>query len=130
MVPELNKVLCVEDEADIQIVAKMALESVGNFTVHMCGSGSDALTELPGFDPDIILLDVMMPGMDGPDTFRAIRRLDGYESVPIIFMTAKVMEEDREHYRSLGAAGIIAKPFDPMALPDQIREIWNQHHDR
>ena len=116
MVPELNKVLCVEDEADIQIVAKLALESVGKFTVHMCGSGSDALAEILGFDPDIILLDVMMPGMDGPNTFKAIRQLDGYESVPIIFMTAKVMEKDREFYRSLGASGIIAKPFDPMAL--------------
>jgi two-component system OmpR family response regulator len=130
MVPELNKILLVEDEADIQIVAKLALESVGKFTVHMCGSGSDALAELPGFDPDIILLDVMMPGMDGPDTFKAIRQLDGYAAVPIIFMTAKVMEKDREIYRSLGAAGIIAKPFDPMALSDQIREIWGQHHAR
>lgn len=130
MVPELNKILMVEDEADIQIVAKLALESVGNFTVHMCSTGSDALAELPNFDPEIILLDVMMPGMDGPDTFKAIRQLDGYESVPIIFMTAKVMEADREHYRSLGAAGVIAKPFDPMALPDQIRKIWGQHHGR
>jgi len=128
MVPELNKILCVEDEADIQIVAKLALESVGNFTVHMCSSGSDALVDLPSFDPEIILLDVMMPGMDGPDSFKAIRQLAGYENVPIIFMTAKVMEKDREYYRSLGAAGIIAKPFDPMALPDQIREIWGQHH--
>ncbi len=102
----------------------------GNFTVHMCGSGSDALADLPEFDPDIILLDVMVPGMVGPDTFKAIRQLDGYASLPIIFMTAKVMEKDRENYRSLDAAGIIAKPFDPMALPDQIREILGQHYDR
>ena len=130
MVPEPNKNLMVEDEADIQNVAKLALESVGNFTVHICSSGSDAVAELPGFDPDIILLDVMMPGMDGPDTFKAIRRLGGYESLPIIFMTAKVMETDREYYHSLGASGVIAKPFDPMTLSDQIREIWNQHHGR
>jgi two-component system OmpR family response regulator len=94
----------------------------------MCGSGADALAELPGFEPDIVLLDVMMPGMDGPDTFRAIRKLDGYENVPIIFMTAKIMEKDRDHYRALGAAGVIAKPFDPMTLSDQIREIWDQQH--
>ena len=96
----------------------------------MCSSGNDALAELPGFGPDIILLDVMMPGMDGPDTFKAIRRLEGYENIPIIFMTAKVMEKDRGNYRALGAAGIIAKPFDPMTLSDQIREIWVEYHGR
>jgi len=130
MVPGLTKILCVEDEQDIQIVAKLALESVGNFTVHMCSSGNDALAELPGFGPDIILIDVMMPGMDGPDIFKAIRKLEGYENIPIIFMTAKVMANDRENYRALGAAGIIAKPFDPMTLSDQIREIWVEYHGR
>jgi CheY-like chemotaxis protein len=128
MAPELKKILCVEDEQDIRTVAKLALESVENFSVAMCGSGDEALGELPNYNPDIILLDVMMPGMDGPDTLKAIRRLDGYENVPIIFMTAKVMEKDRDHYRSLGAAGVIAKPFDPMNLADQVRKIWGEYH--
>jgi len=72
---------------------------------------------------------VMMPGMDGPTTYQEIRKLDGYRDVPIIFMTAKVMESDREQYMSLGAAGIIAKPFDPMELPDNIRQIWAERND-
>jgi CheY-like chemotaxis protein len=130
MSSELSKILCVEDEADIQAVAKVALEMVGKFEVKMCSSGQDALDTLPGFAPDLILLDVMMPGMDGPTTYQEIRKLDGYNDVPIIFMTAKVMENDREQYMSLGAAGIIAKPFDPMVLPDQIRQVWTEYHDR
>ena len=75
-----------------------------------------------------MLLDVMMPGMDGPTTYLEIRKIEGFENIPIIFMTAKVMESDREHYKSLGAAGIIAKPFDPMTLSDQIKTIWNEHN--
>jgi len=126
--PDLNKILCVEDEADIQAVAKVALEAIGNFTVQMCSSGQEALDTLPGYAPDLILLDVMMPGMDGPTTLEAVRKLDGYADIPVIFMTAKVMESDREHYMHLGAAGIIAKPFDPMTLTNQIREIWDQYH--
>ena len=129
MTPELNKILCVEDERDIQAVAKVALEAVGKFTVQMCGSGQEALDELGTFGPDLILLDVMMPGMDGPTTFKSIREMSEFEAVPIIFMTAKVMESDQNLYRSLGAAGIIAKPFDPMMLSTHIREIWVDHHD-
>ncbi|NQV54755.1 MAG: response regulator [Rhodospirillales bacterium] len=129
MTPDLKKVFCVEDEMDIQTVARVALETVGNLTVEMCSSGSEALKVLPGYGPDIILLDVMMPEMDGPDTLAAIRQLPGFDQVPVIFMTAKVMDSDREHYRSLGAAGVIAKPFDPMKLADQVREIWAAHHE-
>jgi two-component system, OmpR family, response regulator len=129
MASELSKILCVEDEADIQAVAKVALETVGQFQVQMCSSGQEALDTLPEFAPQLILLDVMMPGMDGPTTYQEIRKIDGYAEVPIIFMTAKVMESDRDQYISLGAAGIIAKPFDPMVLSDQIRQIWNEHHD-
>ncbi len=126
---ELNSILYVEDEEDIQAVAKIALEAVGNFSVNMCSSGQEALGVIPEYNPDLILLDVMMPGMDGPTTYQAIRQLDGYEKTPIIFMTAKVMESDREHYKSLGAIGVIAKPFDPMTLSDQIKEIWGNYHD-
>jgi len=130
MVPKLKKILCVEDEMDIQTIAKVALEAVGNFTVQMCGSGQGALDVLKEFSPDLILLDVMMPGMDGPTTYGSIRKMNDFENVPIVFMTAKVMETDQKLYRSLGAAGIIAKPFDPMTLSSQIEEIWAEHHER
>lgn len=125
---ELTNIILVEDEADIQAVAKVALEAIGNFSVKMCSSGQEALELLQEQTPDLMLLDVMMPGMDGPTTYLEIRKIEGFENIPIIFMTAKVMESDREHYKSLGAAGIIAKPFDPMTLSDQIKTIWNEHN--
>ena len=105
------------------------LETVGQFQVKMCSSGQEALDDLASFAPDLILLDVMMPGMDGPTTYQEVRKIEGYLEVPIIFMTAKVMESDRQQYISLGAAGIIAKPFDPMVLSDQIRQIWKENQD-
>ena len=122
---ELNKILYVEDEPDIQTVAKLALETVGGFTVEICGSGDMALERAPDFDPDLILLDVMMPGMDGPETLSALRRIVGLSDTPVIFMTAKVMESEVERYENLGAVGVIPKPFDPMTLADRVRDIWN-----
>ncbi|NQU62076.1 MAG: response regulator [Rhodospirillales bacterium] len=120
----LKKILYVEDEADIQAIAKMALESVGGFEVMVCGSGLEAINQGPGFAPDIILLDVMMPGMDGPDTLEALKRLPELKTTPAIFLTAKAMPSEIERYKELGALGVIAKPFDPMKLSDQVREIW------
>ncbi len=125
---ELQNILLVEDEADIQAVAKMALESIGGFSVEVANSGIEALEVLKGHNtPDLMLLDVMMPGMDGPTTFEEVRKIDHLKDIPIIFMTAKVMESDKEQYKSLGAAGVIAKPFDPMTLADQIRGLWAEH---
>jgi len=121
---ELQNILLVEDEADIQAVAKVALESIGGFSVEVANSGLEALEVLKNHTPDLMLLDVMMPGMDGPTTFGEVRKIDHLKDVPIIFMTAKVMESDKEQYKSLGAAGVIAKPFDPMTLADQIRSLW------
>ncbi len=120
----LTRVLLVEDEEDIRAVAELALETVGGFQLCACASGQQALTELAGFRPQVILLDVMMPGMDGPTTLRAIREVDGFEDTPAIFMTAKVQPDEVQAYLDMGAAGVIPKPFDPMVLSDQIREIW------
>jgi CheY-like chemotaxis protein len=121
----LEKILYVEDDADIQEVAKMALETVGEFTVKICSSGRQALTEAPGFDPDLILLDVMMPDMDGPTTLHELRKLPGLEEKPVVFMTAKVMQSEIGRYEELGAVGVIPKPFDPMTLAERINEIWD-----
>ena len=121
----LNKILYIEDEPDIQTVAKLALETVGGFTVEICGSGDMTLERAPDFEPDLILLDVMMPGMDGPETLSALRRIVGLSDAPVIFMTAKVMGSEVERYEKLGAVGVIPKPFDPMTLADRVREIWN-----
>ncbi|SFC44028.1 Response regulator receiver domain-containing protein [Marinospirillum celere] len=119
----LQRILLVEDEADIQAVARVALEMVGGFEVQVCSSGQQALQEAEAFSPDLLVLDVMMPGMDGPDTLKALRERSTLAEVPAIFMTAKVQPAEVEYYRSLGALGVIAKPFDPMMLANQVRQL-------
>lgn len=123
-VGELQRILYVEDDADIRAVAELALEEVGGFSVKSCGSGQEALLEGPEFLPDLILLDVMMPGMDGPSTLHALQEIPTLRGTPVVFMTAKVQTEEVASYRKLGAVDVIPKPFDPMTLADQIREIW------
>lgn len=117
------RVLCVEDDPDIRTVAQVALETVGGFTVKICSNGEEALREAEAFAPDLILLDVMMPGMDGPATFAGLRRNPSLDEIPVVFMTAKVRPSEIGHYKSLGAVDVIPKPFDPMALADQIRGL-------
>ncbi len=126
MSDELKKILYVEDEPDIQAVAKIALEAVGGFELKVCSSGDEALAAAAAFAPDLLLLDVMMPGMDGPTTLAELRKLPGLDNTPIIFMTAKVQPQEVEHFKSLGAVEVIAKPFDPMGLADQVREAWSK----
>ena len=122
----LQKILYVEDEADIRKVAKLALEEVGGLKVLVCASGAEAVDKAPGFRPDIIVLDVMMPGMDGTDTLKALHRLPELATTPAIFLTAKAMPDEIERYRELGVLNVIAKPFDPMTLADQVRKIWEK----
>ena len=122
---ELSKILYVEDDPDIQVVAQMALETVGGFTLCVCSSGQEALDQAANFAPDMILLDVMMPEMDGPTTLVNLRKINDLSDTPAVFMTAKVMPSDVERYRDLGAVDVIAKPFDPMTLAGRIQEIWS-----
>lgn len=123
---ELKKILYVEDEPDIQAVAKIALEAVGGFELKICSGGEEAIAAAAEFAPDLLLLDVMMPGMDGPMTLGELRKLSGLEDTPAIFMTAKVQPQEVEHFKSLGAVDVIPKPFDPMGLADQVREAWSK----
>lgn len=120
----LARILYVEDEPDIRMVAQMALEAVGGFTVIACSSGSEALAAAPTAQADLLLLDVMMPGMDGPSTLKALRALPATAGTPVIFMTAKVQAAEVAQYRELGAIDVIHKPFDPMELSAQISRIW------
>jgi two-component system, OmpR family, response regulator len=122
----LKRVLFVEDDPDIRTVARMALEVVGGFTVLGCGSGAEALERAEAFAPDLILLDVLMPGMDGLETLRSLRLLPAAAAVPVVFMTAKVQAQEISEYRAAGAVDVIAKPFDPMTLPSTVRSIWNR----
>jgi two-component system OmpR family response regulator len=122
---KLLRILYVEDDLDIQAVAQIALEVIGGFELKTCGSGSAAITAIEqGFNPDLLLLDVMMPNMDGPTTLAELRKLPATARTPVIFMTAKVQSSEQDYYFTLGATGVIAKPFDPMALAGQVQTLW------
>ena len=123
---ELQRILLVEDDVDIQAVARMSLESLCRFEVRVASSGAEALEAAAEFRPDLILLDVMMPEMDGPSTLSALRRLPEATETPVIFMTAKVQDHEVAEYLRLGALGVIAKPFDPMSLCTRLEESWRQ----
>lgn len=123
---ELKRILYVEDEPDIQVVAKLALEMLGGYTLKICSSGADALKQVPDFKPQLILLDVMMPVMDGPSTLRSLRALPEFATTPVIFMTAKVQPGEIAGYKEIGAVDVIPKPFDPMTLSTQVQNIWER----
>ena len=123
----LQRVLCVEDDPDIREIIQLALVHVGGLTIKACESGRRALEEVDQFEPQLIVLDVMMPGMDGPETLNALREQGSVsESTALAFMTAKVHPEELQRYRELGVVNVIPKPFDPMTLADQLRAIWSQ----
>lgn len=124
----LQRIMYAEDEPDIQAVARLALEMLGGFQVRVCGNGEEVLAAVREFCPDLILLDVMMPGMDGPSTLARLRADPATAAIPVIFLTAKVQPPEVVHYQSLGALDVIAKPFDPMTLAAQVRQIWSAAH--
>ena len=123
----LKKILHVEDEDDIRQITKLVLESIGGFEVESCSSGRDALAKVQEFPPDLIVLDVMMPEMDGPSTLEALRKLSTSTAIPVIFMTAQAQPHERERLMNLGAIGIITKPYDPQALPEKLQATWARH---
>lgn len=125
---KLERILYAEDEPDIQAVAKLALEMIGGFKVLICGNGIEALEKVTAFAPDLILLDVMMPGMDGPTTLQNLRANPATAGIPVIFLTAKVQPPEVTQYQELGALNVVAKPFDPMTLAARVKQIWDAHH--
>jgi CheY-like chemotaxis protein len=127
--PELNKILHIEDEYDIQTVVKLSLETLGGFTVHACSSGKEALEDIYDFNPDLILLDVMMPEIDGPTVLKEIRKIEQFQNTPVIFMTAKAQTNEIKTYKSYsGVLGIIVKPFNAVLLPKEIKKLWENYH--
>ena len=124
MSSELHRVMCVEDDADIRLILNFSLASLGGFEVLCCEGGAAALQAAPGFKPDLVLLDVMMPHMSGPETLAALRTLPSMRGVPVVFMTAKAMPDEVEGLLQYGATGIIVKPFDPVTLPANLRMYW------
>ena len=116
-----GRLLLVDDDDDIRALARMSLTRVGGWEVVPAGSAAEAETAAAAARPDVVLLDVMMPDVDGPATLERLRPLIG--AAPVIFLTAKTQSADLERLKSLGAAGVIAKPFDPMGLPGEVAAL-------
>lgn len=125
---KLERILYAEDEPDIQAVAKLALEMLGGFKVLICSNGTETLAQVTGFAPDLILLDVMMPDMDGPTTLLKLRENPATAAIPVIFLTAKVQAAEVLQYQTMGALNAIAKPFDPMTLAANVKRIWEKRN--
>ena len=123
-----KRVLVIDDEDDIREVAKVSLEMVGGWEALTASSGSEGLEKARAEQPDAILLDVMMPDMDGPATFHRLQDDAALRHIPVILLTAKVQANDRRQFAELGVRGVIAKPFDPLSLPREVSEVmgWSQ----
>jgi len=123
------RILHVDDEPDIREVVEMSLGLDKAFTTRNCGSGQEALAVAAEWKPDFILLDVMMPGMDGPATLAQLRGDAKTANIPVIFMTARAQAREVDRFRALGAVGVIAKPFDPMTLAASVRSYIGPPQD-
>jgi CheY-like chemotaxis protein len=115
------RVLHVDDEPDIRAIVEMSLGLDPDIQIKSCGSGADALAASDAWPPDVILLDVMMPVMDGPTTLKRFRERPNTTNTPIVFMTARAQAREIEQFVSLGAVGVIPKPFDPMKLAESVK---------
>jgi CheY-like chemotaxis protein len=119
----IRKILIVDDDEDIRLVSELAVRRIGQWDVVSAATGEEALDRARSEQPDAILLDVMMPGIDGPTTLAMLREEPSTAKIPVVFLTAKVQRQELESYVALGAAGVILKPFDVMTLADQIRQL-------
>jgi len=122
---ELKKILYVEDDRDIQRIAQLALEKVGGFDVKICSTGREALAEVTDFCPDLMLLDIMLPEMDGLTILEALQKNQETTHIPVVFITARVPADEVIEYQKRGALDVISKPFDPMKLASLLKEIWH-----
>lgn len=124
MTNDLKKLVLIEDDDDVRTVAKAALEMVGGFTVRACGSGAEGLAAIAEFHPQLVLLDLMMPAMDGLEVLARLRARPETAELPVVFLTARAQTHEIEKLHESGAQGVIVKPFDPMTLADEIRSLW------
>jgi CheY-like chemotaxis protein len=122
----LRRVLCVEDDDDIRRILRLSLEKVGQMTVELVADPAEAIESMIAFRPELVMLDWMMPGMDGPTLLRKMRERPETSALPVVFVTAKASQRELAELHELGAAGTISKPFAPRDLPDQLRAIWSK----
>jgi len=120
----LNRICYVEDDEDIQRIVRMSLEKVGKMTVEVVGDPLVAIERIAAFKPDLVMLDWMMPGMDGPELFKKMRTVAATKDLPVVFITAKASQRELQELRGMGALGTISKPFSPRDLPEQLRALW------
>jgi len=120
----LSRICYVEDDEDIQRIVRMTLGRVGKMTVEVVGDPTLAIEAMSAFKPDLVMLDWMMPKMDGPTLFRQMKLRPETSALPVVFITAKASQSDLNELLALGAVGAISKPFSPKDLPDQLRAIW------
>ena len=120
----LNRICYVEDDEDIQRIVRMSLERVGKMTVAVVGDPTQAIETITEFRPDLVMLDWMMPVLDGPALFRQMKLRPETSALPVVFITAKASQRDLDELKSLGAAGTISKPISPKDLPEQLKAIW------
>jgi CheY-like chemotaxis protein len=125
----IARILLVDDEPDIRTIGEMSLGEIGGFEVVTADSGAAAVAAASADPPDLVLLDVMMPELDGPATLRRLREDERLRGVPVVFLTAKTQKEEVERLVALGALGVLAKPFDPMTLPDELRALLREVSD-
>ena len=128
MLSLVRSILIIDDEDDIREVAALSLEAVAGWTVYTASSGMEGITTAGKLQPDAILMDVMMPGMDGPTTFKMMQQTKGIEHIPVILLTAKVQGIDQRRFADLGVAAVLFKPFDPLQLSNQIAKAlgWTE----
>jgi len=120
---KISKVLVVDDDSSIRTIAEISLAQVGGFTVIMVGASSEVLAKAEAEMPDLILMDVKMPGLDGPTLISKLRENQKLSKIPVVLMSASVTDNERMSYTKLGATGVIAKPFDAMKLPQELQDI-------
>jgi len=125
--PDLQRILYVDDDPDLRDIVTISLQNLGGFALQACATGSEAIEKAPAFDPQLVLLDVMMPGMDGPTTLAALRRDPRLAKTAVVFITAKAQAREVVRLMDLGAVDVIAKPFDPMHLHERINAIWQDY---
>jgi two-component system, OmpR family, response regulator len=129
MAKDLQRIYYAEDEDDIRLIAKLALETFGDFIVEANESGVGIVEKATDFKPDLFLLDVMMPNVDGIAAYKALADAPELKDIPVVFMTAKVQPDEVNKFREMGVADIISKPFDPQNLTERLKEIWNRYNE-
>jgi CheY-like chemotaxis protein len=125
---KLQRIMLADDEPDILEISKIALETIGGYEVAVYTSGRALLAQLTEFEPDLIVVDVLMPDLTGPQVLEQIRRVPGYAETPVVYLTGVMQKEGEDDLRTTGPVDIILKPFDPMTLADHIDSIWREIH--